>query len=812
MKDMRTIYTILFFLCIAAAGSAQLTEITGILKDDAEAPVEFANIVLYNQADSALYKAETTDETGSFRIRGIAEGVYFLEASMIGYETLRIRDLTAAPGQNLDLGNLAISISSIELETAVVTAQRAIVEVKPDRTVFNVQGTINSVGDDALNLLRKAPGVLIDNNDNISVLSRSGVMIYVDGKRLPLTGDELSNYLRNLPAEQIDRIDIITNPGARYEAQGNAGIIDIRMKKNENYGTNGTISTTASQGRYARGNVSATGNFRNALLNSYGTLGWAGQNSFNEMKFLSFQNGLVLDEENFSKSESRNNNYRWGTDFFLGEKSTIGFLISGTFSDGASQAFNRNEISQGIDLPIDSILVANNASENERDQWTYNVNYMYRGKTAQLNIDADYGRFRTDASMYQPNQYYNSAESELLTEVINSMNTPVKIDIYTFKLDYEKELLGGKFGVGTKLSKVNTDNTFNFYNVLDANEVLNERRTNRFLYDEMVYAGYVSFQRPLGKKFNFSAGLRLEQTDVTGDLRALLPDLQEPPIEQNYLNAFPSFGLTYQPSRKHMWSLNMGRRINRPDYRILNPFREQMSELSFRKGNPFLQPEIVNNAEIGYTLNYRYNFKLAYSNTTNQITRLISPDGEDPRAGFLTWDNLAEQTVVALNISAPVQFTKNWNGFFNINGSFINNQADYGSGGVVDVQAWSYRLFQQQTFKLPAGFTAEVSGWFSGPGVWGGVFLYETSWSLNLGLQKKFFNDLMNVRLSANDIFFESGWEGVSEFNGLRAEGYGNWDSRRVSLSVSMNFGNAKVKSRKRKTGIEEESGRVSSE
>ncbi len=806
---MKKIYAPVLFLLFYISGTAQFSEISGILQDETEQPVEFANIVLYRQADSSLYKVETTDETGSFRIGGVETGVYDLEASIIGFESLRITDLQARPGENLELGKLSISTSSIELETAVVTAQRAIVEVKPDRTVFNVQGTINSVGDDALNLLRKAPGVLIDNNDNITVLSRSGVLIYVDGKRLPLTGTELSNYLKNLPAEQIDRIDIITNPGARYEAQGNAGIIDIRMKRNENYGTNGTVSTTFSQGRYARGNVNANGNFRNELLNSYGTLGVGTGNSFNNMEFLNFQNGLVMDEINYSKSNFQNFNYRWGTDFFIGEKSTIGFLVSGVQGDRGNRTFNRNEISVGVGAPVDSILVANNVVENENRQWTYNLNYAYRSKKSQLNLDADYGRFRTVTDAFQPNRYFNAIESELLTEVTYLANTPVEIDIYTFKVDYETDLLGGRFGIGSKLSKVETDNTFNFFNVIDGEDVLNERRSNRFFYDEMVYAGYLSFNRALGKKLKFSAGLRLEQTDVTGDLRAFLPDLQEPPIEQNYLNAFPTLGLTFQNSPKHMWSLNLGRRINRPDYKVLNPFREQLSELSFQKGNPFLSPEIVNNAEIGYTLNYRYNFKLAYSKTTDQITRLIGPDEEDPRAGFLTWDNLAEQTVVGLNISAPVQITKGWNGFFNFSGSYIDNQADYGDGGVVDVQAWTYNIYQQHTFQLPAGFTAEVSGWFSGPGVWGGVFLYETTWSLNLGLQKKFFNDMMNVRLSASDIFYETGWEGASEFNGLRAEGRGNWDSRRVSLSVSMNFGNTKVKSRKRKTGIEDEAGRV---
>ncbi|MEM8909543.1 MAG: outer membrane beta-barrel family protein, partial [Bacteroidota bacterium] len=332
---------------------------------------------------------------------------------------------------------------------------------------------------------------------------------------------------------------------------------------------------------------------------------------------------------------------------------------------------------------------------------------------------------------------------------------------------------------------------------------------NRFEYKENVYAGYISFARPINKKWSFSAGLRAEQTDATGDLQVFSSDTVAAPVIQNYLSWFPSAGVTWQVARKHLLALNYGRRINRPDYNVLNPFRNQLSQLSFEKGNPFLLPEIVNNLELGYTLAYRYNFKLAYSRTTDQITRLIGPDDEDERASFITWENLAEQTVFSLNISAPFQVNKWWNAYVNFSASHLDNQADYGEGGVVDVQAFTYSIYQQHTFTLPAGFRGEISGYFSGPGVWGGVFEYETSWSLDIGLQRKFLNDQLNVRIAASDLFYETGWDGVSVFNGLESTGSGRWDSRRVSLSINYRFGNSNVKSRKRKTGLEAEADRV---
>ena len=301
----------------------------------------------------------------------------------------------------------------------------------------------------------------------------------------------------------------------------------------------------------------------------------------------------------------------------------------------------------------------------------------------------------------------------------------------------------------------------------------------------------------------------LPKADATGNLEAFLPELQEPPAELNYLNWFPSAGLTWQVSPQNTLALNYGRRINRPDYNVLNPFNNQVSQLSYEKGNPFLRPEIVNNLELGYTLAYRYNFKLAYSRTTDQITRLIAPDEEDPRAGFITWANLSEQTLFSFNASAPVQISKGWNAYFNLSASHLDNQADFGEGAVVDLQAFTYSIYQQHTISLPADIKGEVSGYYSGPGVWGGVFEYESSWSLNLGLQRKFLQGRLNARLSVNDIFYQTGWDGVSNFDGLTAYGSGRWDSRRASLSLSYQFGNENVRSRKRKAGLEEEAGRV---
>ncbi len=808
---MKVLYGITLSCCLVFSLQAQRATLTGQLQDAEGEPLVFASVALFRAADSTLVKVETSDDAGLFQMQNLSPETYYLKATYLGLEDLNKPDIRPSEGQRLNLGVLRFAPGAVRLAEATVTANRALVEIKPDRTVFNVEGTINSVGSDGLALLRKAPAVSVDNNDNISVLGRSGVLVYVDGKRLPLAGQDLSNYLQSLPAEQIDRIDIITNPGAKYEAEGNAGIIDIRLKKDKSLGANGTVNTTYSQGRYHRANLGVNGNYRNKQVNAFASGSLGDGAGFNEMTFLSYLNGLVQDEINNHYNKWQNYDYRVGADIFLADKHTLGVLATGNSNIGNRASLNRITLAQASTPgQIDSILVARATADYTRRQQTYNLNYRFdNGKNRSLNVDLDYGNYRNEAQRLLPNRYYDATEQELLTEIVNSFNTPTDIDIYTFKTDYEDKFLDGTLGMGVKVSQVVSDNTFLVYDVLNGSPVRNDTLSNRFRYDEKVYAGYVSYTRPIGKAWNFSLGLRAEQTDATGDLEAFLPDLQEEPVKLHYLSWFPNAGLSWQVSEQHSLALNYGRRINRPDYNVLNPFNSQISQLSYEKGNPNLQPEIVNNLELGYTLAQRYNLKLAYSRTTDQITRLIAPDDKDPRAGFITWANLAEQTIFSLNLSAPVQILKNWNAYFNASASRLDNQANYGNGAVVDVQAFTYSIYQQHSFNLPWDLTGEISGYYSGPGVWGGVFLYESNWGLDLGLQRRFLHNRLNAKLSVSDLFYQTGWSGYSNFNGLYSLGSGRWDSRRASLSLSYRFGNDNVKSRRRQTGLEDETKRL---
>ena len=799
---------ILIFSILVSKSQAQ-SSISGVLFENDTTVVSNAYVALFTKSDSNMVKIETTKENGAFILSNLKADNYFIKATFVGYSDLIIDNIILLENETKAIGK--IQFASNNLDMVEITGQRAILEVKPDRTIFNVEGTINSTGANAIELLRKAPAVTVDNNDNISVLGRSGVRVYIDGKQLPLAGDDLSGYLKNLPADQIDRIEIITTPGAKYEAEGNAGIIDIRLKKNKSMGANGSLSATATQGELFRGSFSGNGNYRNKKINVFGSAGVNKGDNFHNILFQSKQNGLYLDEINNTRNNTDALSYRLGSDFFINKNHTVGFLYSGNNRIGEEVSYNEIEMSKlSSENSIDSILVAENSGDSRANQNTVNLNYRFYSKEGKsLDVDLDYGSYDITNKRNQPNIYYDSTKVNRLSELNNSFNTPINILIYTGKIDYETGFYKGKLGFGSKISRVETKNTFEAFDVVNDSELIDDLKSNKFDYNETVYALYLSYARNLGKKWKFVSGVRAEQTIADGNLKAYSSNLEEEPVELDYLNFFPNLGLTWDIKPKNTMSLNYGRRINRPDYVVLNPFRKQLSELSIEKGNPYLKPEIVNNLELGYTLHYMYNFKLGYSVTSDKITRLIGPDDTKPQASFISWDNLATQTVWSLNASLPFKFNKWWSAYFNAGLSYIDNQADYGINGTVDVQLFSYMIYGQNTFNLFKGIKADVSGYYSGPGVWGGTFVYDSNWSLSAGLQKSFLKNKLKASLKVNNIFNRIGWQGSSTFNNLVSSGNGRFDSRYVSLSLNYNFGNQKLKTSKRKTGLESESGRV---
>jgi outer membrane receptor protein involved in Fe transport len=338
--------------------------------------------------------------------------------------------------------------------------------------------------------------------------------------------------------------------------------------------------------------------------------------------------------------------------------------------------------------------------------------------------------------------------------------------------------------------------------------VLNIDRTNQFEYEENVNAGYVNYNRQW-EKIGLQLGLRVEQTDSKGELTSLKPQNDET-VEQDYVDFFPSGGITYQLNPKNSLRFTYSRRIDRPNYQDLNPFEYKLDEITFQKGNPFLRPQYSNSLQLNHTFNYTLNTSLTYTHTNDLMAQLT--DTASMGAAFITTENVADQDVVSLGVSYPFALSKAWNVFANASVTNTHNKADFGDGKIVDISATTFNIYAQHSFILPKNFTLEISGWYNSPGIWGGNFATDDMFSIDAGIQKKIWKSRGNIKLGISDIFKSQSWSGENNFGALAMKASGGWESRQVRLNFTYLMGNKDVTgSRKRSTGLEDESKRIKS-
>ncbi len=806
----RIFILLLCFLCTSNFTFAQSTgNINGNILDDTGEAALYANVILKSAQDSSMVKGAIATETGEFSMVSIPYGNYFLAVSYIGFDTYtsEVFELNAP---ELNIPTVKLQAMSNELEEVTITAQRPLLEMKPDKMVFNVEGTINNSGNNALELLRKSPGVIVDNNESLSLLGKSGVRVYINDKESPLSGDDLAAFLKTLQADQIDAIEIITNPSARYDAEGNAGIINIKLKKDSRLGSNVNLNLGYSIGYEPRYNGSVGANYRNQKMNVFGSYGHNNGENINYIRFHREQYGIAYDNTNDRNNLWQSHDFKFGTDYYINDKNTVGFMVNGYTSDSEGGSLSRTEMSTMGKVGIDSVLVSETRDTSSRQNINFNINYQFNGeKDVKWNIDADYGLFRNDYEEYQPNFYKDPNEAFTLTERIYSSIAPTDIDIWTFKVDHERPAFKGKLETGVKFAYVQTDNNFSFFNHINNVPVLNIDQSNDFVYTENVNAAYVNYSTQI-KKWGIQAGLRGEQTNSKGELIAM-KETENDTVTRHYFDLFPSVGVSYQLNQKHNFNLSYSRRINRPSYQDLNPFVSRLDEQTFEQGNPFLNPEYTNSFQLRHSFNYMLNTTVSFSHTNNVISRLLGA-AADSIGTYITWANLTDQYNYSINVAAPVPIAKWWNSYNSITAYHLSNQADLGNGNVVDISTNSFHLYSQHTFTLPWQLSLEVSGWYSAPAIWEGNFKTNHIGGLDFGVQKKLFNDRGKLRLAVSDILKTNDWGGTTELGPLYMSMNGGWDSRRFSINFSYLFGNEKIKGSNRKSGLEDENKRIKSD
>ncbi|MDB4438750.1 outer membrane beta-barrel protein [bacterium] len=804
MKNLIT----LIFLLFSFSAFTQTANISGAVKDSDGKYLEFANVLLLSAKDSSLVRGAISEENGAYVFENISMGEYLIETSLVGFGNGQSSLINFDGKTDFSVNEIQLE-NGIEIDEITVVGKKPFVELRADKMIVNVANSSVNVGNSALEVLAKSPGVTIDNNNNISLRGKQGVLVTINGKNQYLSGDEISRLLETMPSSNIETIEIITNPSAKYDAEGNSGIINIVLKKNENLGTNGNISTTLRQGINTSHFHNIGLNNRSEKLNIYGNAeyyDWGWSQDLGLLRNINYLEGVTVFDQNSEMREVGNGyNVKLGMDWSLAENSTLGFLVKR--NEGGEQNYNDNITTiTGDNMPEFERLVVDADGDKDYMSNTYNVNFTQKlsEKGMKLTLDADYSDYLNEQDFVYGNFFRDNNDIAVLDPYFLRNNQKIDIDIFATTADLEIPISETvNIETGLKLSLVSTESNTKFESLnMDDVWVLEPLRTNDFIYNEDVYAGYVNGSFSF-LNIMFQAGLRLEHTESKGVSMTTGSD-----VPRSYTNIFPSLSMSKQFGERHNVSLSFSRRLERPNYKKLNPFVDYLDQYTFQKGNPFLNPQYSNSIGLNYALGNSLFIAANYSHTTDAISDILEQNSAT-NTTFQTNDNLDNTHSASLTISAPKVWAEWWTSRLNATGFYNDFVSVLNDGSNLDNKSFGAQVSFNNEIQLPAGINMEVSGSYQSKLVYGQLTI-EPQGRLDFGFSKRLFDGKGNIKLSASDVLLTSNSKVYIDQNDVNLFVNQVNDTRRVSLNFTYNFGNQKVKgARKRKTSSSDESNRI---
>jgi hypothetical protein len=782
--------------------SSYCQSVSGLVQENGK-PLSLVNLSLLKANDSVLAKTAITDDKGYYKIENLQPGSYILKASRVGYklEFLKTIDIKAG-ANNTELPILILLPSNGQLGDVTVTGRRPFIEQKIDRMVVNVANTIVASGGSVLDILEKSPGITIDQqNDQILFRGKEGVIIQIDGKPTYLAVADAMVLLRSMRADNVDRIELITNPSAKYDAAGNSGIIDIRLKKNNSIGTNGSFSANIGTGKYGRQGASLTINHRTQKINMYGNYSYGRDGNYWNFDLRRRQpDGTGYNYVNqLSPIQMKNHghNAKAGLDLFINKKLTAGIVWTGIWNDSheasPAEAFFRKQ----EDGPVFLQTLTDKTISNFQSNHLFNLNFVQvlQGKS-QLSADFDLGSFRRRFSNYLiTDTIIPGSTGDPVSNLLTQM--PTIIDILSFKMDYSTIISGQwKLEAGIKGSRVNSDNDMQLSTGTNGKLVLDSMLSNHFKYEEDIKAAYLNFNGKLNKKTEVIFGMRTEYTNsIANSIN------QKNKITRQYWKFFPSFFITNTLNTKNTLSFSYSYRIDRPNYQSLNPARSYIDPFAFSEGNPFLKPQFTHSLEIRHGYKGKVFTSIGASFIKDLSFYIVSP--VDKNTTSRKAQSMGTAQAYNVTMSFPVTIIKGWTMQNNLMG--IYNRISYiYKDQVVHPAQIGGRITNTNAILLGKNWTAEISGRLNSPAITATTHL---PWlgSLDLGLQKT-FKKIWKTRVSLQDVFHTNISKGKINLPDFYSTVLIRRDTRVLMLTVSRSFGNQQVKSsRQRKTASEEE-------
>lgn len=784
--------------------------INGAITATGNKPVPSATVSLLRYSDSGMVHQTFSKEDGTFTCPYVHIDTFLLSVTAIGFRKYFSRPLIMQSTMPVFSIRLEPADTSL-LQSVTVTGKKPMIERLADRTVVNVDAFIGNAGATALDVLEKSPGVQVDNNGTISLRGKSGVMILIDDKPTYLSGAELAGYLRSLPADQLDKIEIMTNPPANYDAAGNAGVIVIRIKKNKRQGLNGNISLTYGQGVYWRTTNNASLNYRYKKINLFTNFGFSRENGFNDLFiYRTYKNNdgsirSFFNQNSFIRRKNNPFNSRLGVDYYLSPKTTFGLVLNGMHTSSSSNIHNISNLLNAKQSP-DSIITALNDQQDRFRNGSINLNYRYQFDTLGqvLTIDADHVRYELNADQLFRNASFHANYQPKTSDTLRG-HLPSDISIYSIKADYTYPLANkGKLEGGIKSATIKTDNVAVYDLFASGVPVPDLDKSNHFIYREQIHAAYLNINKEY-RKFGIQLGLRAEHTISKGHQlgNSAKPDSA---FTRSYTNFFPTFYLSFKPGAdgNHRWVLSYGKRIARPYFKDLNPFVAPLDKFTVYVGNPYLKPVFSHNTSLAYTYKSIVTGTVYYNYQKDAIVETIELQGTT----FISRPNNFGRGIEAgINLDATLEPFSWWR--LNLFGEYqLRSYKTILYTQQVDTSAFYGAAVLNNQWTLPKDWSLELYTLYVGKRL-ARQFVLGEFWTMNVGIQKKVLNKKGSVKLNLLDVFYTRVNKGV--INNLQ-NGESNYhnmgDSRQLRITFSYAFGKTRAQ-RSRSTGAETEQGRV---
>ena len=775
--------------------------ITGIITDKSNTPIPYANILLLKPKDSSLIKGTITDDFGKFQFLDVKKETYNLNVSLLGYKS--INKSLSVGNESIDLGTLILEEQSEELSEVIIEAKKPLFEQKIDRLVINVKNSIASAGGTALEVLERSPGIAVDRGqNNISMNGRDGILILINGKLTRQPIDAVMQMLDGMQSDNIESIELISNPPAKYEASGNAGVIDIRLAKTEDLGLNGSASLSAGYGTNDKEGATLNLNYRRNKINLYTDFSFNRNHSDETWvndRVVNNTNEIITSQTITERDPvSTNFNGKLGFDFQITEKLVIGTFVSAFFNEWDMKARNVGFESSTLSPTIN--FTSNNTELNRWTNLSGNFNILYNlTEKSKINFDIDYLYYDNENPTTYNNDFFGASNNLTSTQDIRATkDTP--INIWVGRVDYENKINEKmKLEFGAKGTFSSLDNNVDIQELVSGQFIRDDELSEFSDLTEQILALYGTFNYSINDKTDLNLGLRYEHTST--DLSSLS---EGQVLDLNYDNLFPTVFLSRKLTEKSKLIFSYGRRITRPAYNDLAPFVIFLDPNTFFFGNTALQPATSDNLKLDYSVKKTI-ISFQYSHESDAIARyqpVVLDNGQQVFTSF----NLDFRDTYSLSISQRFSFFNWWNGSLNLLG--VHRQANTQDNQ--SVQTNYLRINGNQTFKLGKNWSFETSGWFQTERE-GGFSTLSNIGNITLGIQKKFSNN-SKLSLTLNNVF---GFEyDVFTTEDLNVNYFTNtnysYEPRIFRLSYSFVFGNEKLKGkRNRKTGSEDIKRRV---